>query len=501
MTDSNPPASILSSPQVLLTPLKSALLAGHAQRLAVLLRVQAPDAQPGAGRTRPPYHLALVLDRSGSMSGEPLHEAKRCAAHIVDQLRPDDRASLVQFDNQANVLVPALPVGDGQHMHQALSGIHEGGMTNLHGGWEAGAQGLLEHVRQAGLSRVILLSDGNANQGLTDAGEIARQCGRLADQGVTTSSYGLGRDFNEDLMVAMARAGQGNHYYGDTARDLFEPFAEEFDLLTNLYARKLRLSLRAPEGIKATLLNDYAVQDPRGFPVACLPDLAWGAEAWALVQLDIQAPPAGIEAIFLLHIELTASDLDGKPIAFPEARLKLPALPSRVWETLLPDPLVLQRHAELEAGKLLEQARAAAGQGDWHAIERLLREARKRYAGHPWVLQVLESLVGLAKQRDAARFGKEAMYSTRRMNTRLAARNETPSMGEEATLPAYLRRKEAQGKAQFRTEAQDNGAPLPRPAAAVEATRHSDTRDDARDQPDTTSADQRADQPDRQPRP
>lgn len=454
MTHNNQPASI--TPQILLTPLKSALIAGHAQHVEVLIRVQAPDTNPTPAKDRPPYHLALVIDRSGSMSGEPLHEAKRCAAHIIDQLKPDDRASLVQFDNQVEILVPAQPVGDRKALHLALSGIQEGGMTNLHGGWEAGGQGLLEHVRQAGLSRVILLSDGNANEGLVDSNAIAIQCGQLADRGVTTSTYGLGRDFNEDLMVAMAKAGQGNHYYGETAQDLFEPFAEEFDLLSNLYARKLRLSLGTPEGIKASLLNDYTVEDLRGFPVVRLPDLAWGAEAWALVQLDLPVPPEGQDSMSLLQVELTATDLDGHPVAFPETRLKLPALSALVWEALLPDPLVLQRLHELEAGKLLEQARSAARHGDWQAIERLLKEARQRFADNPWIQRVLESLAELARQRDAARFGKEAVYSGRRMNTRLSAKDEAPTLSREAEAPAFLRRKSAQGKAQFRKDAGPN---------------------------------------------
>jgi len=253
--------------------------------------------------------------------------------------------------------------------------------------------------------------------------------------------------------VAMAKAGQGNHYYGETARDLFEPFAEEFDLLSNLYARKLRLSLGTPEGIKATLLNDYTVEDLRGFPVVRLPDLAWGAEAWALVQLDLPVPPEGQDSMPLLQVELTATDLDGHPVAFPEARLKLPALSAPVWEALLPDPLVLQRLHELEAGKLLEQARSAARHGDWQTIERLLKEARQRFADNPWIQQVLESLAELARQRDAARFGKEAVYSGRRMNTRLSAKDEAPTLNQEAAAPAFLRRKSAQGKAQFRKDA------------------------------------------------
>jgi Ca-activated chloride channel homolog len=157
----------------------------RATRPQVLVRIQAPDADPAAIKPRPPYHLALVIDHSGSMSGEPLHEAKRCARHIIDQLKPDDRASLIQFDNRVDVLVPANPVGDRKALHQALKGIEEGGNTNLHGGWEAGGQALLEHIQQAGLSRVILLSDGNANEGLTDTDRSPGNAANFAEHGAS----------------------------------------------------------------------------------------------------------------------------------------------------------------------------------------------------------------------------------------------------------------------------------------------------------------------------
>ena len=91
--------------------------------------------------------------------------------------------------------------------------------------------------------------------------------------------------------------------------------------------------------------------------------------------------------------------------------LALKALSPPAWEALLPDPLVVARQAEVEAGKLLAAARAAAEHGDWKAIERMLAEAKARFADHPWVIDVLEHMAELAKAKDAARFRKEATYS------------------------------------------------------------------------------------------
>src|SRR5512137_2713544 len=278
------------SPTVLITPLKPALIAGAAQKLSVLVRIQAPDPDPATQSARRPYHLALVIDRSGSMSGAPLAEAVRCAWDIVTQLQPTDRAALVVFDDGVDTLVPAQPVGDRGALYAALAQVHAGGSTNLHGGWKAGADALLPAASESALARVILLSDGNANVGTTtDPGSIAALCADAATRGVTTSTYGLGQSFNEELMVAMAKQGQGNPYYGETAADLFEPFAAEFDLIASLYTRRLRLSLSAPAGITMTLRNSYPVEERDGFPAIVLPDLALGAEAWALVDLDVAA--------------------------------------------------------------------------------------------------------------------------------------------------------------------------------------------------------------------
>lgn len=439
------------NPHILLTPLKPALIAGMSQTLPVLVRIQAPDPDPTLHHTRKPYHLSLVIDRSGSMSGAPLQEAVRCARYIVDQLAPTDVASLVVFDDKVKTLAGAQPVGDRSRLHSALTQVHSGGSTNLHGGWLAGSQSLLANAHTAALARVILLSDGNANAGeITNTAGIAALCAAAAEQGVTTSTYGLGDSFNEDLMVAMGERGGGNHYYGDTAADLFEPFAEEFDFISNLYARKLRLALAAPDGVKITLLNDYDVEQREGFPLIRLPDLPLGAEAWALVELEIPAALANESITTLLQAGITASTPDGVPITVPDATLALSAVSPQAWGVLVQEPLVVTRQAEIAAARMLERARLLAEAGDWNSIEAMIAEGRVRFAHHQWVIDVLENLAGLAREMDSSRFSKEALYGNRKMSKRVASKREhLINMAEEAAAPSYLRRKRAQGKSQF----------------------------------------------------
>jgi Ca-activated chloride channel family protein len=431
---------------IVLTPRRAGVLDGQDNTVEVLLRVQAPDAPPGHAAQRPPQAIALVVDRSGSMSGQPLAEAKRCAEYVLSRLRPGDALSLVQFDHRVQRLWPAVPVGDGTPQRAAVAGITAGGNTDLHGGWHDGADSLRD-VPGSGLKRVILLSDGQANQGLTDAAEIAAQCVQWATQGVTTSTYGLGRNFNEELMIAMARAGGGSSYYGDTAEDLMEPFERELELLGNLCLRELRLAVQVPDGVEVEVLNDLPRTDGRWH----LSDLAWGAEAWAVLRLKVPAtslPPLGVMAT-LVRVSVTGRAPGGEPVRLERAGLSVPVLSAGHHGALADDELVTRRLIELAAAEALMRVRAAAARGQWSVVDRMLEEAIRQFAGNEWVASILAAMRSIADSRERERAMKEMMYSSAKLRDRLAARNETVmfSMADDVDVPAFLRRKAVQGKA------------------------------------------------------
>jgi Ca-activated chloride channel homolog len=430
-----------------LVPERTALLAGENNTLDVVLRAKAPDT-PETQPPRLPLNLAIVIDRSGSMSGRPLGEAKRCAAMIIDGLSAKDRASIVVYDDVVDVLVASRPVLDKNIFREALRSVESRGYTALHDGWLAGAEEVARKQNEQTLSRVLLLSDGCANKGLCDASAIAKHCAEMADAGVSTSTYGLGRDFNEELMTAMARAGQGNAYYGQTAEDLMDPFREEFDLMSAVCARRLRLALAPAEGVRVQVVNQYRT-DAEGRTM--LPDLAYGGEAWAVLRLNV--PRSVVERvgqgdIHLLTGSLTYTDLDGRQWQSQPVHLRLPRLPAAAFAAVAANELVAQRGAELRAAALQEEGRQAAQMGDWGRVQELLHELRALAAGNAWLSASIKQLEAYASGRETHHFSKEALYKAGKMRSRLAARDEGVawSVGMEQAKPAYLRRKSEQGK-------------------------------------------------------
>ena len=433
----------MNTPKLIITPRRPAVLADFPATVDVLVRVQAPDLPAGVQPQRSPLHLALVIDRSGSMSGQPLTEARRAAAFVVDGLAAQDRASLVVYDDTADKLVPLTGVVDKATLQRAIARIDDGGSTNLHGGWIGGAETLAPATAAGIVSRVILLSDGCANRGITEPEAIYAQCRDLAAAGVTTSTYGLGHHFNEDLMIGMARAGQGNSYYGQTAEDLMDPFREEFALLNALCSRGLVLELQTTEGVRAEILNGYTQVGDAGWR---LPDLAYGGEAWALVRLTVPARAASVDPTALMSAIVRYLDLGGEPRALQPIALALPAVAAGAYHALLEDDLVARRAGELEAARLQREARAAARQHDWATVDQLVARTRVLGEANPWLGDIAAGMAELASGRDEVLFSKEASYSSARMSARLAPRDE--SLTPSAAGPSFLRRKRAQGKAE-----------------------------------------------------
>jgi Ca-activated chloride channel family protein len=278
----------MEKPTIVFSPLRNAVPA-QGGAIELLIRVQSPDWPVDKLVEHTPKRLALVVDRSGSMNGQPLDEALKCVSHIAKNLTPKDSLSIVVYDDEVDVLMPIGPMLSASAVEHAITNIKSGGSTDLHAGWLKGAE-QLEGGSSKSISRVILLSDGQANHGLTSRREIEDQCRAWQERGVTTTTVGLGRDFNESLMMGMAQAGGGQNYYGQRAEDLFDNFDEELSLLQAMYMHKLSLKLLPAAGVIIEMISQV-VQQPNG--KYRLSDLAWEAESWIAIRLHVTPAASG----------------------------------------------------------------------------------------------------------------------------------------------------------------------------------------------------------------
>lgn len=202
------------------------------------------------GSSRAPVNVAIVLDRSGSMSGDKLERAKEAAIMAVDMLGTNDIISVVTYDDSADVVVPATKAQDKEKIRQLIRNIHVAGSTALFAGVSKGAGELRKFLDRNGVHRVVLLSDGIANVGPSSPGELAELGRSLAREGITVSTFGLGDGYNEDLMTQLANASDGNHAFVERSADLARIFRNEFGDLLSVVANGVTVTITCADGVR-----------------------------------------------------------------------------------------------------------------------------------------------------------------------------------------------------------------------------------------------------------
>ena len=187
------------------------------------------EGDPVAPTSVPDLNIALVLDRSGSMSGAKLEAAKIAATQLVQRMAPEHKASLVVFDHNVTTLAEGATADDAL-LSASIADIIEGGSTNLSGGWLQGRT-LASKARDGdrSVNRIILMTDGQANQGITDHSVLSQMCAEAARDGISTSTVGFGEDYDEDLLKGMADAGRGNAWYIERVDQASMVFLEEIE--------------------------------------------------------------------------------------------------------------------------------------------------------------------------------------------------------------------------------------------------------------------------------
>ena len=267
------------------------LLAGPAQKTVIKIALDAPP-MPRTDH-RAPVNLALVLDRSGSMSGSKIAKAREAAIEALHRLAPGDLFSLVVYDDNVETLVPAQPVGNIEAIEAQIRHIQPGGSTALFSAVSQGAAEVRKHSDGAYVHRVVLLSDGLANIGPSNPDDLARLGAALLKEGISVTTVGVGTDFNEDLMAQLAERSDGNHYFVESSNDLPRIFAAELGDVLSVVARKVVIRIDCPDGVKPLRIigREGSI---RGQKVEIrMNQLYGGQEKYALVEVEVPASQEG----------------------------------------------------------------------------------------------------------------------------------------------------------------------------------------------------------------
>ncbi|MBC7865084.1 MAG: VWA domain-containing protein [Bacteroidia bacterium] len=230
------------------------------QDLALYFHLQGLKKELGNSK-RAPYNLSIVIDKSGSMQGDKIENVKKAVNYVINQLTAEDYLSVVTYDNGVQILFESQKVESKDKLTGKISSIVADGGTNLEGGMKKGfelaRENKVSHKANDFINRVFLLSDGQANVGETNSDVLANWCkSYFSENSISLSSFGVGTDYNEDLMSKLASNAGGMYYFISDPEKITTIFQQEMNGASLVVGKNVVLEIDIPED-KADLVKVY----------------------------------------------------------------------------------------------------------------------------------------------------------------------------------------------------------------------------------------------------
>lgn len=218
------------------------------------VHLQGIKKEDGAAKARIPLNLSIVIDRSGSMEGDKLKYTKEAVKYVINQLNYNDVLSIVAYDTYVSVLLPPQRIETKKSVLEIVDRIMVAGSTNLEGGIKEGYNQINNAKKLVGnemVSRVFLLSDGLANVGESNPDKLSKITSEYFERDrISISTFGVGTDYNEDLMAKIAAQGGGMYYFIDSPEKLPSLFKEELLGISQVVAKNTTLKIKFPEQLR-----------------------------------------------------------------------------------------------------------------------------------------------------------------------------------------------------------------------------------------------------------
>ena len=333
-------------------------------------------------KERTPLNIAVVIDKSGSMADKnKIEYVKKSVDYIIDQAGRDDYISIVTYDDYVDVLQRSANVRDKHDLREKVSAIRPGGFTNLSDGMFEGYDQAYRTFSRGYVNRVFLLSDGLANRGITDRYRLAdmvREKNRK--DGITISTFGVGNDFNENLMADIADYGKGNYYYIKNSFDIPEIFASELNGVRNMVGQGTKMRIHFPtEYLSLNHIYGYPYEIDGDAVVIDFKDVFSGQNKSVLIKFDIRKK---IDRKLDFESELSYEDVTSNLNIVKETKgCELEPVNNRSEYDKGYDENVRQNVAVFEANEIMEQALKDADDGNWEDARRKIQTGKDYMSG------------------------------------------------------------------------------------------------------------------------
>ena len=326
-----------------------------------------------------PLNLVLVIDKSGSMADDDkMSRVKESLRTMLGKLRRDDIISIVAFDSLARVLYPARSIGNGDGVRFAIDCLAPDGSTNLHSGLMLGYREAKKHYRAGATNRVILLTDGIANTGVTNPAQIAADSSEYNGQGIDLSTIGVGLDLNNDLLRTLARSGRGLYHFISDYKDINKVFVNEVQSLISSVAKNVQVRIEYGPGLELEKIYGYQPMPGRGFVSLTLDDMNNGLTQVVMAKFRADSVRSSIP----VKVRLTYYDVKRKCMVEEVQDVRLDPAENDSCE-LLADVEVKKNYTIAELADSLFHMAALARGGKYsqalNALDASVATAYRRY--------------------------------------------------------------------------------------------------------------------------
>jgi len=265
-------------------------LATGSTREHVVARITAQSTGLGS---RMPLNLCLILDRSGSMEGPPMDYMKHACSYVVDLLEPNDVLSVVAFEDNAEVIMPARRVVNKALIRQHIEQLEVGNTTNLFDGIALGASQIAAVPSQGYVNRGLLFTDGEPTAGNKNFQSIVGQVAEQKSRGITITALGFGMEYNEELLASIAKTSGGNYYYITRPEFIPEVFRKELETLMMVLARNVKMRVHISRWTQVRQIYGKLPTFGGRSAEVTLSDLERGETQTAVIELEMGKRPGG----------------------------------------------------------------------------------------------------------------------------------------------------------------------------------------------------------------